>query len=196
MRYSPTRRVMVIALAAAGVLAGANAAHAQKKLGIFGSGDIKYSSYRDTAGRFEIEQPSKDWNLMPAGGSLIAVFAHKDLTATLNVDLAPLTEALSESEIMINAKIEVETLKEQNPNAKDFTSELFDSRAGKGALIKYSRVGSKGAEKVMRYLVGVERNLYRLDGIVQIAAAAKLEPVLMHMIQSFKAPAGPPATKN
>jgi hypothetical protein len=48
----------------------------------------------------------------------------------------------------------------------------------------------------MRYLIGVDRNLFRLDGVVQFASAAKYEPILMHMIQSFKAPAGPAATKN
>ena len=48
----------------------------------------------------------------------------------------------------------------------------------------------------MRYLIGVERDLYRLEAVVQEASATKYEPILMHMIQSFKAPAGPAATKN
>lgn len=194
-RHSSKRLWALAVLGVVGVLAGERAALAQKVLGIFGSGDVKYTGYRDAGGRFEIEQPARDWGLVP-GGSAIAIFARKDQTATLVVDLATLTEPLGPNEIATNAQIEIDTLKEQQPNAKDFTSELFDCKGGKGALIKYSRIGTKGAERVLRYLIGVERNLFRLDGIVQNAAAPKNEPVLMHMIQSFKAPAGPAATKN
>jgi hypothetical protein len=195
-RYSSKRLWALAVLGVAGVLAGERVALAQKVLGIFGSGDIKYTTYRDAAGRFEIEQPAKDWGLLPAGGSSIAIISRNDRAATLTVDLASLTEPLGANEIAINAQIEIDTLKEQQPNAKDFTSEPFDCKGGKGALIKYSRVGAKGAEHALRYLIGVERKLFRLDGVVQNAAAPKNEPVLMHMIQSFKAPAGPAATKN
>jgi len=191
-----TRLPVLVILAIVGVLAAEHAAFAQKVLGIFGSGDVKYSNYRDASGKFEIEQPAKDWGLLPPGGSAIAIFARKDRTATLVVDLARLTEPLGENEIATNAQIEVDTLKEQQPNAKDFKSELFECKGGKGALIRYSRIGSKGAERVLRYLIGVDRDLYRLDGVVQDASASKHEPILMHMIQSFKAPAGLPATKN
>jgi hypothetical protein len=195
-RHSSTRLPVVALLALFGVVAGEHAAFAQKVLGIFGSGDVKYTTYRESSGRFEIDQPNKDWGLVPPGGSAIAIFARKDRTATLVVDRAPLTEPLAEAEISTNAQIEVDTLKEQQPNAKDFTTEVFESKGGKGALIKYSRIGTQGAERVLRYLIGVDRDLFRLDGIVQNASAAKYEPVLMHMIQSFKAPAGPAPSKN
>jgi hypothetical protein len=195
-RHRSTRLSLLVCLALFGVVAGEHAAFAQKVLGIFGSGDVKYNAYREPSGRFEIEQPAKDWGLVPPGGSAIAIFARKDQTATLIVDLARLTEPLGENEITTNAQIEMDTLKEQQPNAKDFSSQLLACKGGKGALIKYSRIGTKGAERVLRYLIGVDRDLYRLDGVVQDASASKYEPVLMHMIQSFKAPAGPAATKN
>jgi hypothetical protein len=191
----PSRRLVVLAvIVACGVLASDHAAFAQKKFLFFGDSDTKYNPYREPSGRFEIEQPAKDWGLVP--GSAIAIFARKDNTATLTVDLARLTEPLRESEIATNAQIEVDTLKEQQPNAKDFKFEPLECKGGKGALIRYSRIGTKGAERVLRYLIGVDRNLYRLDGVVQDGSAAKYEPTLMHMIQSFKAPAGPAATKN
>jgi hypothetical protein len=195
-RYSPNRLLSLGLLAALFVVAGERAARAQKVLGIFGSGDVKYTTYRDAAGRFEIDQPQKDWAVVPAGGSSLAILSQKDRVATITIDLTRLAEPLGQNEILTNAQIEIDTLKEQQPNAKDFESAVFDSKAGKGALIKYSRVGAKGAESAMRYLIGVERDLFRLDAVVQIASAPKYEPVLMHMIQSFKAPAGPAATKN
>jgi hypothetical protein len=196
LRHSSTRRSILAVLAACGVLAGEHAALAQKKFLIFGDSKTKYTMYRDPSGRFEIEQPAKDWGLVPPGGNAIAIISRNDRSATLVIDMVRLTEPLGQDEVATNAQIEVDTLKEQQPNAKDFTSELFDSKGGRGALIKYSRVGQKGAERVARFLFGVDRDLYRLDGVVQDASAAKYEPILMHMIQSFKAPAGPAPTKN
>jgi hypothetical protein len=182
-------------LAACCLTAGARL-DAQKKFGIFGESKPSYTTYRDPAGRFEIDQPTKDWALVPPGGSAIAILARKDQTATLVIDLARLTEPLGQDEIATNAKIEVDSLKEQRADAKDFAVDMLDCKAGHGALIKYSRVGTHGAEKVLRYVIGVDRDLFRLDGVVQDSLAAKYEPMLRHMIESFRAPAGPAATKH
>jgi hypothetical protein len=195
--YLASARTRTVAcLVTCGFLAVGHSAYAQKVLGIFGSGKTQYTVYRDPSAKFEIEQPSKDWGLDRPGGSAVAIISRNDRAATLVIDLATLTEPLAESEIATNAQIEIDTLKEQQPNAKGFTSEVFECKGGKGALIKYSRIGAKGAERVLRYMIGVDRDLYRLDAVVADASAAKYEPILMHMIQSFKAPAGPPPTKN
>jgi hypothetical protein len=196
MTRLPSTRLLLPLLVASALIALEQAAAAQKKFLFFGDGSTKYNTYRDSSGRFEVDQPTKDWGLVPPGGTAVAILSRNDRVATLVIDLARLTEPLGESEITTNAQIEIDTLKEQQPNAKDFTSELFECKGGKGALIKYSRIGAKGAEKVLRYLIGVDRDLYRLDGVVQNASVAKYEPILMHMIQSFKAPAGPVASKN
>jgi len=195
-RHSWKRLPILACIAAGGVLAGEGTAIAQKKFLIFGDSKTAYTTYRDSSGRFEIERPTKDWGLVPPGGTALAIVSRNDRVASIVIDLGHLTEPLSEAEIATNAQIEIDTLKEQQANAKDFTSSLFDCKGGHGALIKYSRIGAKGAERVMRYLIGVERDLYRLEAVVQEASATKYEPILMHMIQSFKAPAGPAATKN
>jgi hypothetical protein len=75
---SSRRAWLVVCLGLIAVLVGERAALAQKKLGIFGSGDTKYNTYRDAAGRFEIEQPAKDWALVPAAGSSIAIISRND----------------------------------------------------------------------------------------------------------------------
>jgi hypothetical protein len=192
---SRSRRALALAFACSLVL-GEHAAAGQKVLGIFGSGKVTYATLRDPAGRFEVEYPSKDWASLPAGGSVIAIISNKDKNATFIVDVSTLNDPLADSEIMTNAKFDVDGLKEKYPTAKDFTTELLDSKAGKGAIIRYSRVGTHGAERVMRYVIGVEKSLFRVDGVVAEGAREKFEPVLMHMITSFKAPAGPAATKN
>jgi hypothetical protein len=57
-------------------------------------------------------------------------------------------------------------------------------------LIRYSRVAT-GPEAVVQYSVPVGQELYRLNGIVPERLLSKYEPIVMHMIQSFKAPADP-----
>jgi hypothetical protein len=195
-RHSSRPLPLLAFVVAIGMLADADVGVAQKKFLIFGEGKVSYSAYRDPPGRFEIERPTKDWGLLPPGGNAIAIISRTDRVATLVIDLAHLSEPLNQDELATNAQIEIDTLKEQQPNAKDFTSDLVDCKGGKGALIKYSRIGAKGAERVLRYLFGVDRDMYRLEGVFQEASASKYEPILMHMIQSFKAPAGPAASKN
>lgn len=53
-----------------------------------------------------------------------------------------------------------------------------------------------GPERVMRYSVGVGLDLYRVDAVVQEAAAAKYEAILLHMLMSFAAPASSATSKN
>jgi hypothetical protein len=197
MTHTMTARrgsALVFAIACS-VLAAQHHAAAQF-LGLFGDKNVKYKVYKDPAGRFELEYPTKDWRPLPTGGSAIAILSRNDLTATVVVDLSKLTEPLAPEEVATNAQIELEALKEQQPNARNFTSEIVDSKAGKASLIRYARIGSNGPERVMRYSVGVGLELYRLDAVVQEASAAKYEAILAHMLMSFAAPAGPASSKN
>jgi hypothetical protein len=194
---APSRRPSALALAVAClVLSTEQLSSAQKKFLMFGDKNVTYKTFKDASGRFELEYPTKDWSPFPVGGSAIAILSRNDRTATVVIDRSRLTEPLAPSEVATNAQIELESLKEQQPNAKDFTSEILDSKAGRASLIRYARVGANGSERVMRYSVAVGQDLYRLDGIVPEGALAKYEPILMHMFLSFKVPANPASSKN
>jgi photosystem II reaction center protein PsbP len=190
------RRSVVALMTACCVLATHQLAHAQKKFLIFGDKNVTYKTFKDTAGRFELEYPNKDWSQVPAGGSTIAILARNDHTATVVIDLTRLSEPLAPAEVATNAQIELETLKEQQPNAKNFSSEIVDSNVGRASLIRYARVGASGPERVMRYSIAVGKDLYRLDAVAAEASMAKYEPILLHMFQSFKVPANPAGSKN
>jgi hypothetical protein len=192
------RRPALLLAAACLILSTEHRVLAQGKfLGIFGDGKVKYKTFKDASGRFELEYPEKDWSSLPTGGSAVAILSRNDRTATVVIDLSRLTEPLAPSEIAANAQIELESLKEQQPNGKDFTSEIVDSKAGgRGSLIKYARVGANGPERVMRYSIGVGHDLFRLDAVVQEASKAKYEPILTYILLSFKAPAGPASSKS
>jgi hypothetical protein len=180
--------LIVCVLSSSGLAAGQNPF---KKL----MGDkTNYQTFRDPSGRFELEYPTKDWRLLPSGGSSLAVFARNDGPA-LFVDHLRLVERLTQAELDAMPDMELVRLKERQPKAKDFKNESFESRSGRGVMIRYARVGTQ-AESVMQYTVAVGQDLYRLNAVVPEKLFSKYEPVVIHMIQSFQAPPGPSAPKN
>jgi hypothetical protein len=159
-----------------------------------GDKNTSYQTFKDPAGRFEIEYPTKDWRLLPSGGSSLAVFTRNDGPA-LYVDQVRLVEPLTQGEIEAMSSMEVVRLQDQQPKAKDFKSDMVETKAGRGVLIRYSRVGTQ-AESVVQYSIPVGQDLYRLNGVVPEKLLSKYEAIIMHMIESFKAPAAPSAPKN
>jgi hypothetical protein len=158
-----------------------------------GDNNTKYQIFKDPAGRFELEYPAKDWRLLPAGGSSLAVFARNDGPA-LFVDHLRLVDSLTPGEIEAMPEMEVGRLKEQQPKAKDFQSDMLETKAGRGVVIRYSRLGTE-PESDVQYTIPVGQDLYRLNGVVPNKLLPKYEGIIMHMIQSFKVPAGPSAPK-
>jgi hypothetical protein len=154
--------------------------------------ETRYQTYKDPAGRFELEYPSKDWHLLPGAESL-AVFAHND-GPTLFVDHVKLVDRLTPAEIAALQDIEVDRLKQRQPQAK-LTAVMLDGKTGSGVLITYSRVG-RGPESVAQYSIAVGQDLYRLIGIVPEKLLSKYEPIIRYMIQSFKVAADPSSVKN
>ena len=64
-------------------------------------------------------------------------------------------------------EVELSTLKDQQPKAKDFKSDMLDSKAGRGVLIRYSRDGTgTGPETVIQYSIPVGQELFRLNGVM------------------------------
>jgi hypothetical protein len=153
---------------------------------------VKYQPFKDSAGRFELEYPTKDWKRLPNGSSNLAVFARND-GPTLYVDHVRLLEPLSQTELAGMPAVELSTVKDSQPKAKDFKSEMFDSKTGRGVLIRYSRDGEAGPETVVQYSIAVGLELFRINGIIPDKQVQKYEPIVMYMIQSFRAPAASPS---
>jgi hypothetical protein len=161
-------------------------------LGIFGGDkDVKYTTYKDPGGRFEIEYPAKDWRVLPSAGSTLAGFSGKDNTALFVESPFRMGDALTPAEVETLPDIELARMKAQQPGVKEFKSESLDSKSGRGVLIRYSKTET---EVVLQYSIPVGKDLYRLNGVVPSRLVAKNEPVIVHMIQSFQVGAGPAAT--
>lgn len=192
----PKRRAFSTVVVWMGIwyLLSAALAAGQFKWMVGGDKNVKYKAFKDPGGRFELEYPAKDWKLLPSGGSSLAVFARND-GPTLFIDYTKMVDKLSPGEIDAMPDVEVGRLKEQQPTAKAFKSDMLDSKSGRGVLIRYSRQGTE-PETVVQYSIPVGQDLYRLNGVIPDKQLSKYEPIIMHMIQSFKAPAAASSAKN
>ena len=151
------------------------------------SKDGDYQVLKDPSNGFELEYPKKEWRALPSGGSTVGIIARNDGGATLIIERSPLTDALTPAEIGAMPDVEVGRLKEQQPQAKDFNSQVIETKGGQGALVRYSRVGLGGrSERVMQYSLPAGLLLFRLTGVVPDGLQPKHEPTLTHMIDSFK----------
>jgi hypothetical protein len=151
-----------------------------------------YQVFRDPAGRFELEYP-KDWRVLPSGGSSLATFVSND-GPTLFIDHVKLAERMNPAEIEVMAENDAERLKREHPTGKDFKPASLETKAGRGALIRYARVES-GPEVVVHSSIPVGLDLFRVYGVLPEKQVSKYEPIVMHMIESFKAPADPAGAK-
>jgi hypothetical protein len=158
-----------------------------------GDKDVSYKIFRDSAGRFEVEYPDKGWRILPNVGASLAVFSHDDGPA-LFIDHVTLTEPLTPGEIDVLPDVEVDRLKKLERQVKDFTSDTLDTKSGRGVLVKYSQVGAE-PKSVLQLTIAVGLELFRLNAVVPGRLLSKYEPIIMHAIQSFKAPASAPSPK-
>ena len=193
------RRAFALSILSAVLLLSPGLTAGQSKLKSLFGGDKNpnYQTFKDPAGRFELEYPDKDWKILPlpAGGSSLAVIARKD-GPTLFVDHQRLQGTpFTSGEIEAMPEMEVGIIKGQQPKAKDFKSDMLETKAGRGVLIRYSRPGTE-PESVLQYSIPVGLDMYRISGIVPEKQSSKYESIIMHMIQSFKASADPSTAKN
>ena len=147
----PGRRAFAGLLVASVCLLSARSSAGQFKWMIGGDKNVKYENYKDPAGRFELELPTKDWKVLPAVGSSLAIFSRKD-GPVVSIDRTKLAGRLTPAEVDALAEIELSRVKEQQPKAKDFKSEMLESKSGRGVLIRYSRVSTE-PETVVQYSV-------------------------------------------
>jgi len=189
--------LLVAALALAGSIASQQAASGGQFLGIGGNKGVTYKTYRDPAGRFEFDYPTKDWKTLAGAGTALAQFARNDGGATFAIDHTQLSNTIPSSDLAYTtmAEVEVDDLKARSPQNKNFTSELVETKGGRGALIKYTQAGAKGPERVMQFSIPLGKELFRVIGTVPESQAVKHEATVLHMIESFKAPAGTTETK-
>jgi len=189
-RQSPLEwhRCLQVVVLLGGLLSTVSASAQNPLKWLTGDRSTKYQIYKDPEGRFEMEYPAKDWRLLPSNSSSTLVGFSRNDGPTFFVDYIRLRDKPTKGELDAMPDVEVQHLKDVQPKATAFTTELLESRAGSGVLIKYSRPGTS-PESVIQYSFVANVDLYRLNGVVPEKQLQKYEPVIMHMIQSFQSKA-------
>jgi hypothetical protein len=185
--YRVNHRVTVIALATLAWIALAERP-ARGQFGIFRRGDkaVAYQTYKDPSGRFTIEYPAKDWKIVPASGSALALFTQKDGDASVLIDYTRLPVALEPAEIgELFKDLEVQFLRERQPDAKDVNAVLDNANGGARVVLKFSRTGVHGVEEVLQYSIPRGSDLYRVVGTTRADRAEKNREILFYVANSF-----------
>lgn len=157
---------------------------------------VPYRAYRDAGGRFTIEHPVRDWRVLPAMGAALLSVAEKDFEATLSIEYQRLEIPLEPSSLTTHfGQIEVEAIQSRSPGLKDFEHQIVDAPGGRGALIRYLKAGIRGPEQVVQFSLPSQLDLYRITGTYRASMAAKYDPIIAHMIESFAVLRSPDAVK-
>src|SRR5215471_24276 len=131
----------------------------------FGRGNKSpnYLTFKDPAGRFSIEYPNKDWQVIPGTGSVIVAFAQKNSDASVLVDYTKLKIALAPNEIDTGfGDLEVQLLKERQPTAANLKPRLLPSPSAPRVVIEFDRTSSQKQERVIQHSIPTGADLYRI----------------------------------
>jgi hypothetical protein len=189
-RRSLSRRQLLPTLAAAAIVFTCSRGISAEQPRWFGGSDknVKYLLFKDASGLFELEYPEKDWKRLPSVGQNLVTFTRGDGPA-FYVAHVKLSEPFTQAEIANLPAMELSTVKDQQPKGSGFRTDVLESKAGRGVLIRYSREGD-GPETVIQFSIAVGTELFRVNAVIPDKLVGKYEQIVMYMIQSFKAPAG------
>ena len=150
---------------------------------------VKFKPFRANNGRFSIDYPDRDWNVLP-GGSAVVSFAQRRGEASVSVEHASLQLALERDEIGdLFARLELDDFRTRHPELSQSTAEVRDVGPYRVVVISAARAGALGDERLLQYSFPVGTSMYRVTCVAATATYEKYEPVFLQMIGSFRTPA-------
>lgn len=142
-------------------------------------------------GRIALEYPRKDWQIVSGGGSVIMTLAQRKSEAAIVIEHSRLNAALAPEEITdVFKDLEVDTIKERQPNAAAIESKLIEIDGRRLIGIQYTRPGVKGPERVRQYSFPDGQDMYRLICSAQSLQFAKYEAIFSHIAATFSLTTG------
>jgi hypothetical protein len=157
------------------------------------SGNPEYVPFSDPRGFFAVEYP-KDWQIIAGAGDVLITFSQNRNEAAVIVERFKMNTVLAPDEITeLFAEIEIEVLKERQPNVTNVASAVIDNAGAKLIVIDYERKGLRGPERVRQYSMPSGQSLFRLTCSTTAANFARYDPMFTHMSKTFTAGAPPAA---
>lgn len=181
----------IVAMVGLVVMVGLSTVPATAQFGIFKRNQkIEFQALQDPQGRFSLEYPRRDWQLVPGGGTVRAVvfsIAQREGEAVVVVEHDRLNIALQPEEITdLFAQLEADHLKERNESATKMASTVVERNGGRMAVVEFERKGMKVAERVRQYSIPVGLDIYRIICSASLPLFQKHEAVFTHVADSFK----------
>lgn len=152
---------------------------------------IKYQTLSGPNNRFTLEYPTRDWQVLPGGGSVVLTLAQKNNEATVVIDYMRMGVELRPDEIAeLFANLEAQHVAERQPDAKDVKAVLTGTPTGRIVVLNYLRPGLRGTERVVQYSIPIAQDLYRVICSAPIVQFKTYEPIFTHIAYSFRFPGG------
>lgn len=178
-------RFRVVAFVAASVLV-ATVSWAQNDPWFGRTKEPRMAPFKDPAGRFTVDVPSRDWLRVPGAGTTLLTLTEDDVEAAVVLEMVPLDVALAPEDVTtLFAELEARAVRSREKGSADFVQRLIQASGRRVAVVEYSRLGDKGAERVRLYSFPVGDKLYRLACSTRVQQLKKYSPVFAHIAASF-----------
>ena len=155
---------------------------------LFKRGGVEFKVFDALKSVFTMQYPSRDWQAVSGGGSVLVSFAQRKSEATVVVERISLRQALNADDVTdIFVAIEKDEILKRTPAAVISAATVVETGARRVVVVDFSRPGITGVETVRQYSMVEGMQLFRVVCSAQSAHFAKYEPIFSHMAQSFAA---------
>lgn len=146
----------------------------------------RMAPFKDPAGRFTLDVPSRDWLRVPGAGTTLLTLTEEDVEAAVVLEMVPLEVPLTPEDVTtLFAELEARGVRTREKTSSGFVQRLVQAGGRRVAVVEYSRLGDKGAERVRLYSYPVGDKLYRLACSTRVQQLKKYSPVFAHIAASF-----------
>lgn len=181
----PFVRFRIVALLSMSLLA-ATVSWAQSDPWFGRTKEPRMASFKDPAGRFTVDVPSRDWLRVPGAGATLMTLTEEDVEAAVVLEMVPLEVPLAPEDVTtLFAELEARGVRTREKGSSGFVQRLVQAGGRRVAVVEYSRLGDKGAERVRLYSFPVGDKLYRLACSTRVQQLKKYSPVFAHIAASF-----------
>ncbi len=148
-------------------------------------GDVR--PYSDPHGRFSLDYPKKNWQVLPGGGSTLATLAEKKGRATVQIEYLRLNQPLMvDQDHDLIVQTESSLIRERQPGATGIQGSAERPDLPGMVAIDFTRPGVSGPERVRQFSVVQGNDLFRILCVARVGDFQKFEMAFQQIARSFR----------
>jgi hypothetical protein len=164
-------------------------------LGLLAAGHASAQDMRpfsDPSGRFTLQYPKKNWQVLPGGGSTLATLAEKNGRATVHIEYLRLNQPLKvDQDHDLIVQTESSLIRERQPGATGIQGGPERPDLPGFVSIDFTRPGASGPEHVRQFSVVQGNDLFRILCVARLNDFQKFETIFQQIARSFRTTASP-----